>query len=124
MSCSASQVSWVGNSLAVLCRLHNLAGTNCTQASITSITRNIYLAATGALLVGPTTLSKTTVISDTLLTTYQWTVDATGWNFKDEISGTIMTTAGALKIVYTVVASDGLQTVESFDYTTEPPAGG
>jgi len=123
MSCSVSQVSWVGNSIAVLCRAHNLAGTNWTQSSITSIVRNIYLASTDDVLVGPTTLDKAVVISNTLLTTYQWTIDTTGWNFKDEINGTLITTAGALKIVYTIIDSGSMQSTMVFDYTAESVTG-
>jgi hypothetical protein len=118
MSCAAQSVGFVGNSLCVLARVHNIAQTNITQAVVTNIVRNIYLEATDALLVGPTTLNKTNVVFDTLQTDYGWT-DATGYNFRDSINGALLTTAGALRIVYTIVASDGMQTVMAFSYNAE-----
>ena len=114
MSCAAQSVSWLGNSLAILARVHNLAQTNITQLVVTSIVRNIYLESTDALLVGPTELNKANVVFDTLQTDYGWTY-STGYNFRDSINGTLLTTAGALRIVYTIVASDG----RSEEHTSE-----
>lgn len=116
MSCSASSIGPVGNSVVVLARVVGVTQLVITQASLASISRTIYLHESGDILTGPTLLTISTVVSDTLLTTYGWDVDATGWNFKDVINGTLLTTAGALRIAYTLVDTNGVQTVVSFAY--------
>lgn len=119
MTCAASSIGPVGNSIAVLARVVGVNQILITQSSVASISRTIYQVGTGDIVTGPTTLLDTTVVFDVLQTDYEWDIDATGYNWRDIISGTLLTQSGALKIVYTIVDSGGLQTVMPFDYVAE-----
>lgn len=102
MSCSANQVSPVGNSLAVMARVHGLNQANITVASVSTISRTIYVKETGAVVQGPDTLTVGDVVTDTLSTANGWKQDTIGWNFNDEIDGSLIDTAGKLVIAYTI----------------------
>ncbi len=75
------------------------------QADFTGdITRTIYdlSSANPTLAVSTATVTVSSAIQDTPVTaTTEWAEDATGWNFKDAISASVMTSRGhQYRVVY------------------------
>lgn len=79
--------------ISLMDRVQGNGGTNITQAAITSISYSVYEytskdAATqgsgGTLIVGPSSLTVSAVVFDTLQTAAPWdsTADSTGYNFR------------------------------------------
>ena len=89
---------WQQKGAVATARIRNNAGVYITQASLTSVTRNVYdLDNAGALVLGPTTLTISSVVFDALQNQgadlVLWTangeqIDNVGWNFKDAIPAT------------------------------------
>ena len=69
---------------SVMNRITGNSAANITQADITSIAYTVHDTLTGEQTVSGT-LSKTTVIFDTLQTDARWTKDSTGYNFRYDI---------------------------------------
>ncbi len=73
-----------------MARVENNAGVNLNQAAVASIKYTVSVVGhdeTGNAIIGheDMTLSKTTVIYDTLQNDSTWTVDSVGYNFRHEI---------------------------------------
>lgn len=58
------------------------------QADLTSVTRKVFLVADESVVLGPTTLTISDVVLNSLSTGSIWTVDATGFNFIDTVPPT------------------------------------
>ena len=69
-----------------MARVTGNAATNIVQADITSISYTVHDTKTGEETVS-STLSKTTVVFDTLQTDARWTEDSKGYNFRYDIPG-------------------------------------
>lgn len=74
---------WEDSSLTVMARITGNAGTNITQASLTSIKLRVFdLDDDGAEVGAEATLTISSVVYDSLQTSDpRWTVDSTGYNF-------------------------------------------
>lgn len=66
----------------LLARIVGNDAVNITQGSLTSITYQVFATGTTVDIAKNSSLSKTTVIFDTLQTDAVWTIDTTGYNFK------------------------------------------
>lgn len=62
------------------------------QSDLSAISRRVFTAADGATVIGPTSLTITDVILNTLSTGTAWTTDSTGFNFVDTIPATAFPT--------------------------------
>jgi len=91
--------------IVLMDRVKNLDGAYVTQSSLTSITYRVDQYASegdaracinGTEVVDDTTLTISTVISDTLLTAAPWnsTADSTGYNLRFTLPGTARPTGG------------------------------
>ena len=69
---------------SIMARVTGNAATNIVQADITSIAYTVHDGKTGEQTVS-STLSKSTVVFDTLQTDARWTEDTTGYNFRYDI---------------------------------------
>ena len=78
---------WEDGGVTNLARVKGQTGANITQASISSIRREIFDRTVPAT-VGTTTLTIATAVFDTLQTGGPWSKDTTGYNFKDAIGST------------------------------------
>lgn len=65
----------------LLARIVGNSAVNITQASITSITYDVFQKGATTDLQQNSPLNKTAVVFDTLQTDAVWTVDSTGYNF-------------------------------------------
>ncbi len=82
---------------------------NITQASLTSISKKIFNLSTGSTTaVATAALSTASVVFDTLQTDARWTKDSTGYNFRDTVAATTLSTG---------------DTVYSAEYRFVPTAG-
>lgn len=77
--------------VSIRCRITNNAGTDITQASLSSIAYKVSYyaseddaeeATNGTAVVSSGTLTISAVVFDTLQTPSTWTVDTAGYNFK------------------------------------------
>ena len=109
-------------------RLTASDGGYATQADVTSVTRYI-VDANEASVIDTEVLDKTAVVFDSLSTSAPWdsTIDSTGWNFQDKISGTKFPSANADQgvkmqtyiVEYRFVMADGLDfTARACEYET------
>ena len=115
--------SWKDSDLTCLARVL-MGGSLLTQATTTSITRNVYLKAlySGAdrtLVSGPTTLTVASVVFDALQTDDRWDKDNTGYNFRDTIPYTVFTLAKrTYEVDYSFVGSGAQRFKARFDAQT------
>lgn len=76
-----------GSGASFMARVLGNAGTNITQASISSITCNVYNAITLASVATPSVVVASSVF-DTLQTDSRWDTDTTGYNFRHDLPPT------------------------------------
>lgn len=81
-------IIWEGGDACLMARV-TLNGSNVTQASLTSITRKIFDldGDTPTTAIDTATPAVASTIFDTLQTDGRWTVDETGYNFRNTIGG-------------------------------------
>ena len=115
--CAAGEESIAGSAVVALARLHAIEGADIKLATTVSISRTIYLASNSAVLSGPTALVVADSVFDTLQTAVGWKADVIGYNFRDAISGSSLTTVGKIAIVYSLVDSDGLTSLYRIRHT-------
>ena len=84
----------------IIARVVGNAGTNITQASLSTITYSVYDTSTGTVVTGHNAVALTisTVVFDTLQTDAVWTFDATGYNYKHTVEATALPTGGTVYI--------------------------
>ena len=88
-----------GNGKVITARVQTPAGTNLTQAAVTTI--RITAERDGHTLTGSTTLSTSTVydtVQGSSLSDSRWTKDTTGYNFRHEVPASYFPTAGYYRI--------------------------
>lgn len=117
--CAAGEGSIAGSSAVVLARVRAINQSYITRATTVSISRTIYLASNSAVLSGPTSLVVASTVFDTLQTDYGWNADVTGYNFRDAILGSALTTVGKIALVYSLVDSDGLTSLYRIEHTVK-----
>ena len=89
-------------------RIYSPTGALTTQAGTTAITRTVTNLRTGVVISAATPLTIANVIFDALQTDARWTKDSTGYNFKDGISGTILTSPNVIhRVEYKVEPASG-----------------
>lgn len=89
MSVKATEITkgdvWPGQPVPLFARIRNVDGALTTQASLTSITYNVFdlgSATPGTAIVSGATINKATAIFDSLQTADpRWTEDIIGYNF-------------------------------------------
>ena len=93
------------NPLVIVSRETDGDGTDITQAGISTITYSLFLISTGATRADATDLTVASVVFDTLQETSSPTrwldgkgnaIDATGYNFRHTLAGTLFPTAGEI----------------------------
>ncbi len=87
-------IAWEGATPKLMARITGNDGANITQSDITSIARTIYDldSATPDTAIGDATAPVVAdVVFDTLQTDDLWDEDTTGYNFKDEVLGSLLT---------------------------------
>lgn len=87
---------WEDSGAALMARVVGNDAAAITKATITSITRTTYDldSATPTVAVETTALTVATVVFDALQTDARWTVDSTGYNFRDDVDDDVFTTGG------------------------------
>ena len=85
---------WEDGGATLMARIVGGAGTTITQATITSIARKTFDL--NGLTPGTAVETSAPVVASTVFDTYQtdarWTVDSTGYNFRDTIAAAIFAT--------------------------------
>ena len=104
-----------------MARIYSPTGALITQAGTTSVTRTVTNLRTGAVISAASPLTVANVIFDTLQTDARWTKDSTGYNFKDSITSTILTSPNVIhRAEYKFVPTSGDNYWIVFELTTEP----
>lgn len=97
---------WEDATAVMLARVVGSDADNVAQADISSIACKVFDAA-GTQIINPS-ITVSSVIYDTLQTGDEWTVDATGYNFRHALPTTAFPTGGAIYTVeYVFTATDG-----------------
>lgn len=112
---------WEDSAPVCLARVLDAAGDAVTQAGITSISRSVYNVASPTTAVdGPTAINVATSVYDTLQTDNGWTIDSTGWNFRDVVPASICSSAEVTyRIEYKFTPSSGEAFWAIFEVTTK-----
>lgn len=102
---------WEDGDATYLARIkfNGLAATGFTQASLTSITRTIFDtdSATPTTAIATDILVIASVVFDTLQTDGRWTIDETGYNFRDSMGGSNFTDPNAYRVEYAFLSTGG-----------------
>ena len=108
MSCCESISGCVAedSTFAVMARLH-VNGANAVQSDFSSITYKAWNTNDRETVVASGSLSVGTVVFNTLQTDGRWTEDATGYNFRHDITAATFTTPGIYRIEYTGTLAGG-----------------
>lgn len=88
-----------GNGKVITARVQTPAGTNLTQAAVTSI--RITAQRDGHTITGSTVLSTSTVydtVQGSSLSDSRWTKDTTGYNFRHEVPASYFPSAGYYRV--------------------------
>lgn len=107
-----------------LARVVKGSGAALVQADVSSVARRIFDPASTTPttpIEGPTALTVSAVIFDTLQTDGYWTLDSTGYNFRDTYAGALLAEGGrTYRVEYTITtASLGIIRVEA-DVAVQP----
>ncbi len=94
------------STFAVMLRLQ-VDGNNATQAVLSSITWKAWDEKDTATAYASGTLTVSSVVYDTLQTDGRWSADATGYNFRHDITQATFTDPGRYLIEYTVTMTGG-----------------
>lgn len=103
---------WEDGGASMMARVVGNAGANIVQADIQSIARNVFIGTT--LDAGPTALTVATVVFDTLQTDARWSIDSTGYNFRDDVAAAIFATGDTryrLEYAFTPASGEVFQVV-------------
>lgn len=97
---------WEDGGAAMMARVVGNDAANIVQADIASIARNVFIGST--LNSGPTALTVATVVFDTLQTDARWSVDSTGYNFRDDVGAAIFAAGSTLyRLEYAFTPASG-----------------
>ena len=94
------------STFAVMLRLQ-VDGVNATQSVLSSITWKAWDERDTATAHASGTLTVSSVVFDTLQTDGRWSADATGYNFRHDITQATFTDPGRYLIEYTVTMTGG-----------------
>ena len=94
------------STFAVMLRLQ-VDGSSATQSVLSSITWKAWDERNTAAVYASGTLTVADVIYDTLQTDGRWSADATGYNFRHDITQATFTKPGRYLIEYTVTMTGG-----------------
>ena len=94
------------STFAVMLRLQ-VDGSNATQGVLSSITWKAWDERNTAAVYASGTLTVADVVYDTLQTDGRWNADATGYNFRHDITQATFTDPGRYLIEYTVTMTGG-----------------
>lgn len=107
-----------GAGAVLLARVVGNAGTPITQASLSSISRLVYVPAT-ATSVSSGTLTISSVVYDALQTGDLWAADSEGYNFKDTIGASTLSEGNTVyRVEYKFTPTSGEVFKVLFDLTT------
>lgn len=103
----------------IMARITDVDGVNINQASVSSVTLAVWdKDSTSTTAVSTSTLTVSTCIYTTLQTT-NWTADSIGYNFKDTLSTSAMSTAGHRYLAqYDIVPASGGSYPVQFEFLT------
>lgn len=111
----------------VMARIRGHLGTNVTIASISAITLKVFVKSTGIQVGSTQNLTVATTVFDTLQTTAldpRWTLDATGYNFRDQPSSTLFPDGDVTyRAQYTLTPLTGAAFVFVVDFPTRDLLG-
>jgi hypothetical protein len=93
--------AWEDCDVACLARI-TLNGANLTQAGVSSIARKVFdlSSSTPTTAIDSSAVTVNTSVFDTLQTDDRWTIDTTGYNFRDVVAGSILTSGNRYRIEY------------------------
>jgi len=94
------------STFAVMLRLQ-VDGVSATQSVLSSITWKAWDEQNTGTVHASGTLTVSSVVFDTLQTDGRWSADATGYNFRHDITQATFTTPGRYLIEYTVTMTGG-----------------
>ena len=94
------------STFSVMLRLQ-VDGSNATQSALSSITWKAWNERNVGTVHASGTLTVSSVVFDTLQTDGRWTADATGYNFRHDITQATFTDPGRYVIEYTVTMTGG-----------------
>lgn len=100
---------WEDTPVALMARVTGEDAALITQASIDSITIDVYrMVGSSAVAVGTQgSLTVADVVFDTLQTDSRWTEDSTGYNFRYTVPAARFATAGRHRIEFWFTGADG-----------------
>lgn len=107
---------WEDGGASLMARVVGNDAANITQASISSITCNVYDAQElGEPILTPTVVVSTSVF-ESLQTDARWTVDSTGYNFRHDLPATAFPDGGkCYRVVYKFTPVSGEAFYKVFD---------
>lgn len=101
-------IGWEDGQLTIFSRVQGNAGTNITQAGITSIACRVYDLDNSNALVASPAVVVASVVFDALQTAAPWVADTTGYNVKFAVPAASFPTGGRryrIELTFTPVSS-------------------
>lgn len=103
-------IGWEDASLTVMARIQGNAGTNITQASLSSITCKVFDLDNANVVVATPAVTISSAVFDSLQTTDpRWTKDTTGYNFRFTVTASSFPTGSRryqIEFVFTPTSGD------------------
>lgn len=115
----ASVLTFEDTATQLMARVLGPTGVVVEQADFAAISRRVFLTSDGVEVESEDALVIANVIFDTLQTDARWTVDATGYNFRDDCPGTRFPNSGAkYRVEYKFTPNVGEIFYAGFDVST------
>lgn len=92
---------------ALMSRVTGNAGAAITQASLTSITLDVYSEHDGSAVAEDVDVTISSTVFDTLQTDARWTKDSTGYNFRYDCPQTYLPSPGLYRYEFTFDPASG-----------------
>lgn len=121
MSATAAitQTVWEGSTPVILARVQGIAGTNVTQASLSTLKYHVRNSS-DVEVIASTALTIASIIFDAVQTDSGWDEDATGFNFKHQLGAASLPEAAEIyTVVYQFVDTAGAIWYMDADLTTK-----
>lgn len=107
-----------GAGATLMARVLGNSATPITQATCTSIARKVFLNGSSTAS-DSSSLTVANVVFDTTQTDARWSEDETGYNFRDVVAASILSTGNAqYRVEYTITPTSGEVIRFAFDLTT------
>ena len=111
---------WEDGDVTCLARA-TLNGSNITQAVISSIARKVFDldSTTPTTAVDSSSVTVASSVFDTLQTDGRWSKDSTGYNFRDTVAASVLSSAHRYRVEYVFTGSNGEKAVLLFEVSAK-----